>query len=241
MAPESLPSAQTSPYKPHTQAFLMPHAYLKFSMPKHCCSCIFCPVGAISTVQSPVLEAWESWNHHCLPPHNTLCQFSLPNGSQIWVLISIYSPRLPLSLLSFAAQTIAEAPELVSAPGLFPSSHPPPICWHHQSRMQWSSITHGIAFIKENMSSKTRALPPSPFPALNTPSDLWLLPTPPEIEVANSCSSWQLCSGIAPPGAHIHIAITTLSRLYCSSRFFCISHQLSSLRASSVPMFSSSL
>lgn len=126
MAPESLPSAQTSPYKPHAQAFLMPHAYLKFSMPKHCCPCIFCPVGATSTIQSPVLEAWESLNHHCLPPHTTLCQFSLPNASQICVLISIFSPRLPLSLLSFAAQTIAEAPELVSAPGLFPSSHPRP-------------------------------------------------------------------------------------------------------------------
>lgn len=161
--------------------------------------------------------------------------------SQTCVFISIVSP-LPLRLPSSPARLLQQLLNWSLLPVCSPQATPP-ISWHHQSTVQWISITCEITFIKAKVSSKTRPLPPSPFSALNPPSrDLWLQPTPPEIEGANSSSSYPPGSGIPPLCPQIWITITALSRLYYSGHlFFCISHQLRCARARTVPMFSSSL
>lgn len=198
-APKSLPSAQTCAHKRHTQVFLMPHTYLQFSVTEHYCPCIFSPVGATSTIQSPVLGVLESplsfTLHH---PDNSSFQMFLKSVSSPpfslcccpWVFHHLLPRRLQWPLNWSRLQV--RSPQLTL----------PRICWHCQSRRQWTSITCRIKPIKATMSSDTRALPPFPFLALNTPSsDLWLLPTPPETEVTH-CSCCQLCSGMHNPLVH---------------------------------------
>lgn len=191
--------------KLHTQTVSMSHTYLKFNMTKHCSLCIFCPVTAIiyhlvTNARNPgVLESSFSFMPH-LPSANSGFQIFLESGSLL------YSFSTAPQAFTFICLTIATAPNLVSAPGLFPSNlPPPPSAGTINPECHGLSSPAGSSSQKQTRPSKARAPPPSLFSALNTPpSDLFLVAptTPSETEVASSYSSGQISSGIPPLDAH---------------------------------------